>query len=104
VEHQLEEQIQVQRREVYVGYLRAAAQACLAWQTGDDDAKINDAVVEVWNQQGQVLLSASAENSDLQEAVDRFTDAITSGEACRENPDFLALRNTFVEAAQPDLE
>jgi hypothetical protein len=101
VERQLEEQIQDQRREIYVDYLRAAAEACLTSQsTTDEEATI----VDVLNQQGQVLLIASGGNSDLRDAVNSFTAAILSGEACS-SPDALnAFRDAFIEAAQPDLE
>ena len=106
VERELDSQrsaeIQDQRRVVYVDYLRAATQACVAWSTTTDEAKLNAAVVEVLNQQGGVLLIA--EGRDLQEAVDEFTEGIISGEACSSNEDLLALRDAFVEAAQPDLE
>jgi hypothetical protein len=76
VERQLEEQIQDQRREVYVGYLRAATEACFPSQGTTDEATI----VDVLNQQGQVMLIAG---KDLRDAVGEFTDAILiSGEAC----------------------
>jgi hypothetical protein len=93
-------EIQDQRREVYVDYLRTATQACLASGTTDED--YNAAVVEVLNQQGRVLLIA--EGRDLQEAVDEFTDGVISGEACSSDEVLLALRDAFIEAAQPDLE
>jgi hypothetical protein len=95
-EAQRSAEIQDQRREVYVDYLRAATEACLAPQSTTDEAT----TVDVLNQQGQVMLIAG---KDLRDAVGSFTAAIISGEAC--TPDaFSAFRDAFIEGAQPDLE
>jgi hypothetical protein len=104
VQRQLEAQrsaeIQDQRREVYVAYLRATTQACDAYMT-DDEATFDKAAVEVLNQHGHVQLMAGP---DLHDAVQRFTDAIISAEACGSNEAYFAFRDAFLHAAEPDLE
>jgi hypothetical protein len=109
VERQFESQrtaeIQDQRREVYVDYLRATTQACDAQDTGDQ-AKIDATAVELLNQQSRVLLIGGP---SLREAVTRFTDAIISEpdrqkQACASNTNYLDLRDAFIDSAKPDLE
>lgn len=109
VERQLESErsaaIQDQRRQVYVDYLRATAQACDAQSKGDD-TKTDATAIEVLNQQGRVLLIAGP---SLHRAVSSFTHAVVFEEdpnkrACADNKNYLGLRDEFIRSAQPDLD
>jgi hypothetical protein len=116
VERQLESQrsaeIQDQRREVYVDYLRAVANECQAVSTyaqsgAEGDAnKADMAAVEVLNQGSRVLLIAGPALKDtVSEGTSAlvFTDDPREG-PCGDNDRLKRFLQSFIDGAQPDLE
>jgi hypothetical protein len=107
-ESQRSAEVQDQRREAYVDYVRVVGkwcQALMALDAGEiteDDA--NKVAFEVLTQAGRVRLIAGQE---LKEAVSTATTALVFEEPstgpCASNDGLKDFLNTFIEAAQPDL-
>lgn len=101
--------IKDQRRQIYVDYLRATAKACeLAGSPGGSQKAVEDAAVDVLNQQARVLLVAGPA---MERAVDNFSKELlpdpAQGRRYSDPCDLGAyreLRDAFLTAAKPDLQ
>jgi type II secretory pathway pseudopilin PulG len=93
------------RRNVYIDFLRATTQACLA-QGGQDEAKVEETALDAVNQGALVYLLADPE---VRGAVTAFTNSVVAGgetrtSACYDFDRYAAEMNDFVDAALEELE
>jgi type II secretory pathway pseudopilin PulG len=109
VERQFESQrtaeVEDLRRNVYIDFLRATTQACLA-QGGQDEAKMEEAALDTVNQGALVYLLADPE---VRGAVTEFTNSVVAGgdsptSACYDFESYAAEMGVFVDAALEELE
>ena len=100
-------EIQDQRRQVYDEYLRAVAKECdLVGQEGPSE-KAGAAAVEVLNLAGRVRLIAGPALKDAVSAATTalvFDDPTTGTSPCANNDNLKSFLDSFIGAAQPDLE
>jgi len=100
-------EIQDQRREIYLGYLRTTTDVCDAITAGDQ-ADLDRAAVEALNHQARVMLIAG---SEVQTAVTEFTNALVfpnqvglteQEHPCANAENYVEYQRGFLDAALPE--
>jgi hypothetical protein len=106
-ESQRSAQVEDQRREVYVNFLRSTVQACQAQGkaietgSGDDVAEANSKANDVVTQGGLVVLIAG--RTEVQDAGSDLMNGIAFDDVCQDDDRYISLFNAFVKSGRDDL-